>query len=466
MTADIAVYGATGFVGKLTAEYLAKHAPEGVTVALAGRSREKLERVRTELGVDWPLMTANSSDVAAVKELAESVKVVATTVGPYRQYGMALVEACANAGTAYADLTGEVLFMRDTIDRFHEVAERNGARIVHNCGFDSIPSDLGTYLLHQAAGEELEDTTLVVRAMKGGPSGGTLASMTGQIDEMKSDQRLRKAAGDPYALSPDRDAEPDLGRESDIQMPVHDDDLGMWLGPFVMAGVNTRVVRRSNALQGFAYGRRFRYREAMAMGEGLGGRAKATGLSVGLGALVGGLTFGPTRSVLNRFLPAPGEGPSEEARRNGFFKIDVHTRTASGARWVCHVAAPGDPGYAATAVMLGESALALALDGDKLPDRAGVLTPSTAIGEALADRLRAAEPAPVLGILDLSAVGDWDLVRELTADPSVETPLLLFGAHKDVEGLRAAKAAGVDRVVSNGEFHRNMVELVRRYARA
>ena len=390
MSVDIAVYGATGFVGKLTAEYLAKAAPAGVSVALAGRSQQKLEQVRSELGVDWPVIVADSSDRGAIRSLAESAKVVATTVGPYRKYGMALVEACADTGTHYADLTGEVLFMRDTIDRHHATAERNGARIVHNCGFDSIPSDIGTLLLHEAAGEELEDTTLVVRAMKGGPSGGTLASMTGQIDEMKSDQTLRRAAADPYALSPDRAAEPDLGRESDIQMPVHDDDLGIWLGPFVMAGVNTRVVRRSNALQGYAYGRRFRYREAMGMGSGIAGRAKGTGLALGLGAFAGGLTFGPTRKVLDRVLPDPGQGPSEEARRNGFFRIDVHTRTASGARWVCHIKAQGDPGYAATAVMLGESALALASDGDGLPDRAGVLTPSTGIGTALADRLRAA----------------------------------------------------------------------------
>ena len=367
MTADIAVYGATGFVGRLTAEYLVRAAPEGVSIALAGRSKDKLERLRSDLGVDWPVIVADSSDRGALRALAESVEVVATTVGPYRKYGMGLVEACADTGTAYADLTGETLFMRETIDRFHATAERNGARIVHNCGFDSIPSDIGTFLLHQAAGEELEDTTLVVRAMKGGPSGGTIDSMKGQIDEMRKEGSLRKVAADPYALSPDRAAEPDLGNEADIQLPVYDDALGMWLGPFVMAGVNTRVVRRSNALQGHAYGRRFRYREATGMGDGVGGRVKGTLLAGGLGALVGGLSFGPTRAVLDRVLPDPGEGPSEEARRKGFFRIDVHTRTASGARWVCRVGAQGDPGYAATAVMLGESALALALDRERLP---------------------------------------------------------------------------------------------------
>ncbi|HEV2812656.1 MAG TPA: saccharopine dehydrogenase NADP-binding domain-containing protein [Solirubrobacteraceae bacterium] len=390
MSVDIAVFGATGFVGKLTAEYLARNAPDGVTVALAGRSQEKLERVRSELGVDWPLITGDSSDAASMKALAEQAKVVATTVGPYRKYGLPLVEACATAGTHYADLTGEVLFMRDTIERFHATAEGSGARIVHNCGFDSIPSDIGVFLLHEEAQEELTDTTLVVRALKGGPSGGTLASMTGQIDDMRSAPGLAKAANDPYALSPDRAAEPDLGRQREIMAPVHDDDLGIWLGPFVMASINTRVVRRSNALQGWAYGKRFRYREAMGMGAGHVGRAKATGLAVGVGALVAGLTFPLTRKALDVVLPSPGEGPSEEAQEKGFFKIDVHTRTASGKKLVCHVAAQGDPGYKATAVMLGESALALALDGDELPDRAGVLTPSTAFGTVLPDRLRAA----------------------------------------------------------------------------
>jgi len=184
---DLVVYGATGFVGKLTAEYLAGETPDGVRIALAGRSKDKLEKVKADLGVDWPVIVADSQDSEALKAMAESTKVVATTVGPYMKYGMPLVEACAKAGTHYADLTGEVLFMRETIDRFHQTAEQTGARIVHNCGFDSIPSDLGTFLLHGEAGE-LGDTTLVVRAMKGGPSGGTLDSMTGQIDAMRSDR--------------------------------------------------------------------------------------------------------------------------------------------------------------------------------------------------------------------------------------------------------------------------------------
>ena len=386
---DVVVFGATGFVGKLTAEYLAKHAPDGVRIGLAGRSEEKLARVKSEIGEDWPTVVADSSDAASMKALAERCRVVATTVGPYRKYGMPLVEACANAGTDYVDLTGEPPFIRESIDRFQDTAAANGARIVHCCGFDSIPSDLGVWLLHQEAGE-LEDTTFVVRGMKGGPSGGTLESMKGMIDEAKADKATRRLLNDPYGLSPDRSSEPELGDESDVRMPVEDKEIGEWLGPFVMAAINTRVVRRSNALQDWAYGRRFKYRETTAMGSGIAGRAKATALSGGLGAAMGAMAFGPTRMVLDKFLPKPGEGPSDEARAKGFFKIDVHTRAASGKRYVCRVAAQGDPGYAATAVMLGEAALCLVLDRDKLPDRAGVLTPSTAMDGALVERLRAA----------------------------------------------------------------------------
>ena len=386
---DVVVFGATGFVGKLTAEYLAGHAPDGVRIGLAGRSQEKLDRVRSEIDVDWPTIVADSSDPDSMNALAARCRVVATTVGPYRKYGMPLVEACANAGTDYIDLTGEPLFIRESIDRCDAIAQQSGARIVHCCGFDSIPSDLGVWLLHEEAGE-LAETTLVVRGVRGGASGGTIDSLATMIDEIRSDAGARRLALDPYSLSPDRDAEPDFGRQLDIGRPVHDDDLGEWLGPFVMAAINTRIVRRSNALQDWAYGRRFRYRETMAMGSGPAGLAKATALVGGLGALTGTLAVPPVRAALGRFMPSAGEGPSEEARAKGFFKIDIHARTPSGERYVCRVEGQGDPGYAATAVMFGEAALCLALDRSRLPGRAGVLTPATAMDGALVERLRAA----------------------------------------------------------------------------
>jgi short subunit dehydrogenase-like uncharacterized protein len=389
---DLVVYGATGFVGVLTAKYLAEHAPADARIALGGRSKDKLERTRGELGVDWPVVVADSQDRDAVAALARSTRVVATTVGPYLKYGKPLVEACAEAGTDYADLTGEVLFMRWAIETAHATAAASRARIVHTCGFDSIPSDIGVLLLHEAAKEgghgELEETAFVVKRMRGGASGGTVDTLRTAVDTVRKDPASRRILLDPYALSPDREAEPDLGPERDPVKPIRDDRLGGWLAPFVMGTVNTRVVRRSNALQGHAYGRRFRYRELMLTGPGPVGAAKAAGVAGGLAGAFAGFATPGVRQLLDRVLPDPGEGPDEQARERGFFDIDIHTATSGGERLRCEIRAKGDPGYKATAVMLGETALCLALDD--LPDAAGVLTPATAMGPALADRLRAA----------------------------------------------------------------------------
>jgi len=394
---DVVVFGATGFAGRLVAGYLAGHAPGGVAIGLAGRSERRLAEVRAGLGAAasaWPLLVADSADPVSVAALARAARVVVSTVGPYRAQGLGLVEACAAAGTHYADLTGEVLFIRESIDRCHDAAAAAGARIVHCCGFDSVPSDLGVLLLHQAAraddAGDLLDTTLVVTALRGGVSGGTLASLIGQQDEVRASAERRKVVADPYGLSPDRAAEPDLGDERDLDWVSYDGDLRMWTGPFVMAGLNTRVVRRSNALQGWAYGRRFRYREVTGFGASLAAPVLAVAASTGLKAAEAGLAFGPSRAMLGPLLPAPGQGPSEKTRRTGFFRMQIHTRTSAGARYLATIGARGDPGYAATAVMLGETALCLALDRDQLPDRAGVLTPATAMGAALATRLRSA----------------------------------------------------------------------------
>ena len=397
---DVVLYGATGFVGRLTAGCLARNAPEKARIALAGRSADKLERVRAELGArakGWGIVVADAGDADALAALARRTTVVATTVGPYAAHGMPLARACAEAGTHYADLTGEVLFMRRTADELHDVAARTGARIVHACGFDSIPSDLGVLVLHDRVGretaDELTDTTLAVTAVRGGLSGGTFASMKGMLAEIAADPSARRIVEDAYSLSPARDKEPDVVnpgwvKESDLRKIVHDTELGMWLAPFVMEAANSRVVRRSNALQDWAYGQRFRYREVMGF-RGPGAPLKAAGLMAGLAAFMGAMALPATRAVVDRVLPEPGEGPSEKTRDNGFFRIEIATTTSTGARYVCHVEAKGDPGYAATSVMFAESALALALDGDRLPPRAGVLTPATAIGMPLVDRLRA-----------------------------------------------------------------------------
>jgi short subunit dehydrogenase-like uncharacterized protein len=336
-----------------------------VQIALAGRSRAKLEA----LGLDLPLVVADAGDDESMRALAAGARVVCTTVGPYRRDGLKLVDACIAAGSDYLDLTGEILFHHASIER-HAAADAAGAKIVHSCGFDSIPSDLGVFVLHEAAGE-LEDTTLVVKALKGGFSGGTLASLKGQVDELRTDRGLRRVVFDPYSLGGDGPA------VRDLRKVVRDPEHG-WVGPFVMATYNTRVVRRSHAL--LDYGPRFRYREVSAYSN----PATALAFTAGLGALAGGLTLKPTRMLLDRVLPDPGEGPSEKARAAGHFRMQVH-----GAGHVATVAAKGDPGYAATAVMMGQSALCLALDRDRLPPRAGVLTPATALGMPLVERLRA-----------------------------------------------------------------------------
>jgi short subunit dehydrogenase-like uncharacterized protein len=325
-------------------------------------------------------------------DLARSTRVVATTVGPYTRYGFALAEACADAGTHYADLTGEVLFVRQLMDRLEGTARASGARIVTACGFDSVPSDLGVLMLHERAqadgAGDLGDTTLLVRRMRGGVSGGTVDSMRTMVAEAASDAAARKVVLDPYALSPDRVAEPQLGRQRDVGGVMRDHRTGQWTAPFVMASFNTRIVRRSNALTGHAYGRRFRYRELMACGRGRAGQLRAAAVSAGLGALVVGMANPLTRPLVGLVLPSPGEGPSEEARRRGCFRMEVRTTTAGGRRYLAVVAAQGDPGYAATAVMLAESALCLVEDEPRLPARAGVLTPATAFGEVLVERLR------------------------------------------------------------------------------
>jgi short subunit dehydrogenase-like uncharacterized protein len=395
---DLVVYGATGFVGTLIAEHLAAHAPEGTRIGLAGRSAAKLEALRNRLGVSWPLLTADAGSVADVERLAASAHVVLTTVGPYARYGGALVRACAAAGTDYVDLTGEVVFARASIDENDELARSTGARIVHSCGFDSVPSDIGVHVLHEKVAADgagdLTDTTLVVTSLRGGFSGGTIDSMRQVLDTLRRDRALRRIAASPYSLSPSRADEPDLGRQEDMVTlpgPHVDPSLRGTLGPFFMASYNTRVVRRSNALRNWAYGRRFRYREVMSVGTSPLSPLLATGTKAAVGAFLAGMSLPPTRFVLDRLLPKPGTGPDERTRRTGHFTMDLFTTTTTGARYTARFRAKGDPGYAATSVMIAEAGLALVLDRDALPPSpGGVLTPATGLGNALVTRLRAA----------------------------------------------------------------------------
>ncbi|KGI69013.1 saccharopine dehydrogenase family protein [Mycolicibacterium rufum] len=400
---DIVLYGATGFVGALTAQYLASAAGDA-KIALAGRSTEKLLAVRETLPASaqsWALMTADASEPSTLAAMAASTRVVITTVGPYLRYGLPLVAACAAAGTDYADLTGEPLFVRKAIDLYHKQAADTGARIVHACGFDSIPSDMTVFALYRQAERDgagaLGDTNYVVRRFAGGMSGGTIASMTELAREAATDPEARRLLNDPYTLSPDRGAEPELGGQSDARWRRGRDIApeldGYWVGAFAMAIPNSRIVRRSNALLDYAYGRRFAYAEQMSLGKSVLAplaSAMATGGNVAAVELGGRFLNRVPRGALERILPKPGTGPSEQTRENGHYTVETYTTTATGARYVARMSQKGDPGYKATSVLLGESGLALALDRDKLPDLHGVLTPAAAMGDALLGRFPAA----------------------------------------------------------------------------
>lgn len=398
---DVAVFGATGFVGRLVARYLAEHAPGGVRIALAGRTRAKLEAVRSGLpraAHDWPLIVADSTDAASLTRLAEASRVVLTTVGPYAMSGLPLVQACAQAGTHYADLSGEITFLRAVIDEWDAPARATGARIVPTCGVDSIPSDLGVWVLAQrvaADGEgTLTDTAAVVTALRGGVGGGTIDSALGQIRAARTDPAARRLLADPHALSPHRHAEPDRGREADLTRVVYDDLAGEYVGPFMMAQINTRVVRRSNALLDHAYGPRFLYREVTALGQRHPqaiAKALATAGPWPLLSLAANQRIGArAEAILRRLLPRPGQGPSEKTQQAGETGFAIHTRTSTGAHYAAIIHIDVDPGFLFTALLISQTGLCLALDNDRLPDRAGVLTPATALDGALTERLRTA----------------------------------------------------------------------------
>jgi short subunit dehydrogenase-like uncharacterized protein len=400
---DVVLFGATGFTGKLVAEYLAEHAAaNGVRWAIAGRSREKLEGVRRDLAakdealVDLPLLIADSHDVEALDRLAPQTRVVCTTVGPYAKHGLDLARACARNGTSYCDLTGEPNFVRSVIDECHDIARGTRARLVNCCGYDSIPSDLGAHMAWDHAsrtfGEGLAWVKNFTGRTKGAASGGTVASGLGIMEAAKESRDVRRLLLDPHGLDPERGKAPRDPFEDDQRGVRFDKDLGRWTAPFVMAQINARVVRRSHALlreEGGGYGHRFRYNEAMSFARGPRGLVAASLVTAGLGGFFAAATFGPTRTVLERMvLPKPGEGPSREAIESGFFEMHVLAKTESGKRLRGRIAGTRDPGYGETAKMLAESAMCLAKDNARLGPRFGVLTPATAMGMRLVERLR------------------------------------------------------------------------------
>lgn len=395
---EIVIWGASGFTGKLTAECLARRSREigGVRWALGGRNRAKLESVRKKIGDETgtdttsvPILVGDSADEGFMGELSKRTRVVCTTVGPYAIYGSKLLAACVENGTHYCDLAGESHWMQRMIDRHQEEAVASGARIVFSCGFDCIPSDLGAFFMQREMmnrhGECCHAIQFRVQGFSGGASGGTIASMLNMMEEAGRDPLVMRTMNDPYALNPAGERRGPDGPQR--RAPWHDSDFGQWVAPFVMGGIDTQVVRRSNALLDYAYGRNFRYDEAVLMGSGLLGFAKAAATSAGTAAMMVAMGAGPIRRRVGPLLPSPGEGPSKEKQKAGYFEIRIRGEHPDDAEKTLlgRVTGDRDPGYGSTSKMLAESALCLA--SDPLTVGGGLWTPASAMGEPLLARL-------------------------------------------------------------------------------
>jgi len=390
---DLIVFGATGFTGRLVAEYLLETYGVGgaVTWAMAGRNPDKLAASRREIGAPQtlPLLQADASDAAALAALVPQAKVILSTVGPYQLHGEPLVRACADAGTDYVDLCGEPLWMAQMIARHEAAARASGARIVFSCGFDSIPFDLGVVFLQAEAqrrfGQPLQHVRGRVRVMKGGFSGGTMASALATVEAIDRDRSLARTLADPFALTPGfrGPAQP----EGDAA--AYDEAAEAWTGPFVMAAINTKNVHRSNALRGHPWGRDFVYDERMLTGSGASGERRARALARTTRLQNAVLGFGPARELLRRFaLPKPGQGPNQRERDNGCYEVLFIGDTAQGRRLRAVVRGDRDPGYGSTCKLISESALCLAQDTDHAMAGGGIWTPGAAMGLALVRRLQ------------------------------------------------------------------------------
>jgi short subunit dehydrogenase-like uncharacterized protein len=390
----LTVFGATSFVGQILTRYLyGRFGTDGeLRWAIAGRSEKKLRELHGSLypkAAKLPHIVVKADDEQALRNMCAESKVVISTVGPYALYGEPLVKICASTGTDYCDLTGEVQWIRRMIRKYEGAARNSGARIVHCCGFDSIPSDLGVHFLQKQAmqkyGKTCPKVKLRVKAMRGGASGGTIASMLNVVKEASGDPQLRRELANPYSLCPDGYT-PQLWQPN-LSRAEYDADFKSWIAPFVMAAINTRIVQRTNALSKQAYGADFRYDEAVLRGDGFKGRVSATNMSAGLGAFMAAASMAPTRWVLERFLPKPGEGPTPEQQRNGFFDIRILGRTPEGHTLQVKVSGDSDPGYGSTGKMLGQAGACLALDIPKSATPGGFWTPATIFGDRLIERL-------------------------------------------------------------------------------
>jgi short subunit dehydrogenase-like uncharacterized protein len=393
---DVIVFGATSFVGQILVQYLTDNFnqlnKETLNWAIAGRSQSKLDKVKAL--VKQPEITtivADAQDEAAINAMCSQAKVIISTVGPYALYGETLVKVCAETGTDYCDLTGEVQWIDRMLKKYETTAKASGAHIVHCSGFDSIPSDMGVYFTQREAkknlGEYCNNISMRVKAAKGGASGGTIASILNITKEVMKDPALRKDLINPYLICPK--GHDYKVRQFDTKKPTFDKNFNGWTAPFIMAGINTRIVFRSNALTGSLYGTDFKYDEAMLVGKGFKGRLTATGIVAGLAAFFVGAALKPTRWLLeNYMLPKPGEGPTPKEQLEGYYDIRFMGKTPSGKEIQTKVKGQGDPGYGSTSQMLGQVGACLALDKDLLEGKeGGFWTTSTLLGDRLIERL-------------------------------------------------------------------------------
>ena len=387
---DIIVWGASGFTGKLVAEYLFKKygSNKNLKWAIAGRNSLKLNSVRKDiLDSTVPLILADSNDSQSLNEMVKKTKVICTTVGPYAKYGSKLVAACVENKTHYCDLAGEVQWIRKMIDQYHKEAKNNNTKIVNSCGFDSIPSDMGVYYIQkQTRASKNQRAKLIemrVAGAKGGISGGTYESLSKVNEEANKDKEIFKVVINPYGLNPI--GEQDGLDRSDLRKIIYDKSSNSWIGPFMMAAINTKIVRRSNALSNYSYGKDFMYNEATLSGKGILGKIKGYFLAIPVFLLMRAKPGSILKKFIDFILPKPGEGPNKKDREAGFYNLRFYITLEDGSKAFAKVIGDMDPGYGSTAKMLAESAVCLAKD--ELPDSSGVLTPSTAMGDALLDRL-------------------------------------------------------------------------------
>ena len=386
---DLLIWGATSFTGKLVTEYLFnKYGSSKIKWAIAGRNLDKLKKIRSEVADEKiPMFIADSFDEESLSKFVKKTKVVCSTVGPYSLYGTKLVKLCVENNTNYCDITGEAHWIRNLIDQFHEEAKSKKIKIVNSCGFDSIPSDMGVYFIQNEIKKTYKNYAnfikMRVAGIRGGISGGTYGSINNLLKEAYSNKKIFRVLNNPYGLNPKNKME---GMDKkDLRKIIFDKESNSWIYPFIMAGINTKVVRRSHALTNFQYGKDFRYEEAMMSGKGISGLLKAILAAFPL-AMIGLNPNSFLKKIVNSYMPKPGEGPGLEKRKNGFYNLRFYVTIDERRKAFAKVVGDNDPGYGSTSKMLAESALCLAFD--KLPENYGVVTPSIAMGNQLLERLR------------------------------------------------------------------------------